>query len=81
MQGKKSLGVRATEKWFRKAWQATGKKLDMGKCCVRFKRLEDLPLNVVGQAIARVPVQNYIAHIEKVLGATSTKAARKTKAK
>ena len=29
-------------KWFRDAWAKTGKKLDMGKACVRFKKLEDL---------------------------------------
>ena len=68
-------GDPATEKWFRKAWQAAGKKLDMGKCCVRFKQLADVPLEVIGQAIARVPVANYIARIEKVLAATA--AARK----
>ena len=58
-----------TEHWFRQAWQAAGKKLDMGKCCVRFKRLEDVPLEVIGQVIARVPVKEYIARVEKVLGA------------
>src|SRR5262247_1446129 len=38
---------------FRKEYEATGKKLDMGKSCVRFKKLEDLPLEVIGKAIAR----------------------------
>lgn len=72
-------GDPATEKWFRKAWQTAGKKLDMGKCCVRFKKLADVPLEVIGQAIARVPVADYIARIEKVLGTTSKRTARKTK--
>lgn len=36
-------GDPATEKWYRDAWHATGKKLDMGKACVRFKRLEICP--------------------------------------
>ena len=58
-------GDPAMEQWFRKAWQATGKKLDMGKACVRFKKLEDVPLEVIGQIIARVPVKAYIARIEK----------------
>ena len=58
-----------TEQWFRKAWLAAGQKLDMGKCCVRFKRLEDVPLKVVGQIIARVPVKEYIVRIEKVFDA------------
>src|SRR3954452_7713248 len=31
-------------RWFRDAWTKTGKKLDMGKACIRFKKVEDLPL-------------------------------------
>jgi len=53
-------GHKETEEWFVKAYMATGKKLDRGKSCVRFKKLEDLPLDVIGQAIARVPVDKYI---------------------
>lgn len=56
-----------TEQWFRKAWLAAGKKLDMGKACVRFKRLEDVPLEVVGQIIARTPVKDYVARYEALL--------------
>jgi len=66
-------GDPATEAWFRKAWQASGKKLDMGKSCVRFKKLEDVPLDVIGQVIARTPVKNYIARVEKVLSARPKK--------
>jgi hypothetical protein len=62
-------GDAATEKWFRKAWLATGKKLDMGKACVRFKKLEDVPLDVIGQVIARTPAKKYIARM-KALAAT-----------
>lgn len=50
------------ESWFQKAYKATGKRLDMGKCCVRFKKLDDLPLELVGQAIARTPVSEFIAN-------------------
>ena len=60
-------GDPATEQWFRQAWLATGKKLDMGKACVRFKKLEDLPLAVIGQVFARTPVRDYIARIERFL--------------
>jgi len=63
-------GDSKTEQWFRKAWQATGKKLDMGKACVRFKRLEDIPLDIVGQVIARTPVASYIARIESIRSST-----------
>jgi hypothetical protein len=66
-------GDPATEKWFRKAWQASGKKLDMGKACVRFKKLEDVPLDVIGQVIARTPVKNHIARFEKMLSARRKK--------
>jgi hypothetical protein len=52
------------EAWFRKAWAATGKKLDMGKSCVRFKRIEDLPLDVIGESIRRTPVDQLIAFYE-----------------
>jgi hypothetical protein len=46
---------------FRRDWAKTGKKLDMGKSCIRFKKLDDLPLDVIGKAIARVKAKNYIA--------------------
>jgi uncharacterized protein YdhG (YjbR/CyaY superfamily) len=45
---------------FRDDYMATGKKLDMGKSCVRFKRLEDLPLDVIGNAISAVSVEEFL---------------------
>lgn len=45
---------------FEKAWKATGKKLDMGKSCIRFKKLDDVALDVVAQAVGRVSVDDYI---------------------
>ena len=47
-------------RWFREAWAQTGKKLDMGKACLRFRKLDDLALDVVAEAIRRVPVQRYL---------------------
>lgn len=44
----------------------------MGKSCVRFKKLEDVPLNVIGRVIARTPVKNYIDRIEKMLATSPT---------
>ncbi len=52
-------------RWFCTACQAAGKKLDMGKSCVRFRRLDDLPLDVVAQAVARMSVDQWIAIYEK----------------
>lgn len=45
---------------FEEKFRASGKKLDMGKSCVRFRKLEDLPLEVVGETIASTPVEEYI---------------------
>ncbi len=65
-------------KWFQEAWAKTGKKLDMGKSCVRFKKVEDLALDVIGELIKRVPAKKYIAHCEAGLKAAKEQApARK----
>lgn len=48
--------TKALEDGFRKA----GKKLDMGKSCIRFKSLDDIPLDVVGEVVASTPVERYI---------------------
>jgi hypothetical protein len=69
------------EQWFRKAWAKTGKKLDMGKCCIRFKRVEDLALDVIGEAIRRVPAKAYIKHYEATLAASRAAAPARTKTK
>ena len=53
--------------WFVDAWKATGKKLDMGKACIRFKKLEDLPLNIIGQAIKKVPVKKFLTFYESAI--------------
>lgn len=54
--------------WFREEYAKTGKKLDMGKSCVRFKKLEDLPLDLVGQAIAMISVSDLITAYEASRG-------------
>ncbi len=51
--------------WFHEAWAKTGKKLDMGKACIRFKKIEDLALEVIGEAIRRVPATVYIKQCEQ----------------
>jgi hypothetical protein len=56
--------------WFRDAWTAAGKKLDMGKSCVRFKRLDDVPLEVVADAVRRLPVEVLIERYEANLPAS-----------
>lgn len=72
-------GHEGLRKWFEKAWSETGKKLDMGKACIRFKRAEDLALDVIGEAIRRVPVKVYVEHYEAALAGMG-KGARGKKA-
>jgi len=47
-------------------FKKAGKKLDMGKACIRFKKLDDLPLDVIGESVARVPAEEYIRRYESV---------------
>ncbi len=53
---------------FRAAYRETGKKLDMGKSCVRFRQLDDLPLDVVGDEIARLDVEEFLGIVDSVRG-------------
>jgi len=51
-----------TERWFKDAYKKSGKKLDMGKSCVRFKSLDDLPVPLIGEAIAKISLDDYVGH-------------------
>lgn len=75
------------EKPFREAWEKTGKKLDMGKSCVRFKKLDDLALDVIGDSIRGTKARAFIEYYESVIkgvrkqsGKDSTAKAAKPKA-
>jgi uncharacterized protein YdhG (YjbR/CyaY superfamily) len=46
------------------AFEKAGKKLDMGKSCIRFKRAADLPLDALGAEIAAVPVDKFVSYVE-----------------
>jgi hypothetical protein len=67
------FGDKKSEQWFRKEYKATGKKLDMGKSCVRFKKLEDLPLDVIGKVIARTSVKDHIKIYEHARASAKSK--------
>lgn len=65
-------GVPALRARFEARARELGKKLDMGKACVRFKKLADLPLEAVGEAIAATPMDVYVAHVKAIQAATKT---------
>ena len=66
---------------FEKAWKDAGKKFDMGGGCVRFKKLEDVPLEVIGELVASLPVDVYIRRIERVFAEIAEARAAKKSAK
>ena len=53
---------------FTTAYQATGKRMDIGQSCVRFRKLEDLPLELIGEAIAEYSVDEFIELNERIRG-------------
>jgi len=46
-------------------YRSTGKRLDAGKSCVRFRRLDDLPLDIIGRSIASTSVAAFIEMYEQ----------------
>jgi len=50
---------------FESAYTATGKRYDAGKSCVRFKKVEDLPLELIGKSIAAFTVDAFVALTEQ----------------
>ena len=53
-----------SERWFVDQYKASGKKLNMGKSCVRFKKLDDLPTDLIGRAIAATSMDEFIRRYE-----------------
>jgi hypothetical protein len=51
---------------FLDAYRATGKRLDIGQSCVRFRSLDDLPVALIGEAISEFEVDEFIALQERV---------------
>ena len=50
---------------FEKAYIKSGKKLNAGKSCIRFKKVDDLPLNLIGETIALMSVSKFIKITKK----------------
>ena len=53
-------------KWFTDAHaKASPKKLDMGKSCIRYKKPEDIPYELIGELASKVTIDEWIACYEK----------------
>lgn len=59
-----TYGQKSAETWLKDEFAKAGKKLDMGKSCVRFKTLKDLPLDTIARAVAMVPPEDFISQYE-----------------
>ena len=65
----------AARQRFEAAYRATGKRYDVGKSCVRFRKLDDLPLALIGESIALLGVDEFIACVEQVHPVRKSKRA------
>ena len=63
------MGIYADPKlmaWFEKQWPKHVKaKLDMGKSCIRFKKVDTIPYDLIGELVAKMTVQDWIKLYEK----------------
>ena len=59
--------------WFKERYLATGKKINMGKSCVRFRKLEDLPLDLVAEVTALTPLAKFVEETESYRSGQSRK--------
>lgn len=76
-------GQPALREWFTAQYGKSGKKLDMGQGCLRFKTFPELALDVVESTVARLPVKDYIAGYQAMRdakGKAKAKPAAKTRA-
>lgn len=54
----------SVREWFVNQYAKTGLKLDMGKSCVRFKKPNQIPFDLIGEAVAKVSLDDYVAQYE-----------------
>ena len=67
-------GHPTTEARFREAFAAAGKKLDMGKSCIRFRKLDDLALEVIAESFRRMSVDRFVSRYEAARAAHQPKS-------
>lgn len=52
---------------FIQEYQESGKKMDMGSSCVRFKKLSDLPVDLIGRAVGWLTVDEFLQRYESMI--------------
>jgi hypothetical protein len=55
--------------WLKREWpKHTAMKLDVGKCCMRFRKIEEIPYDLIGQLAAKVTPAEWISSYESATG-------------
>jgi uncharacterized protein YdhG (YjbR/CyaY superfamily) len=76
------MGIYGDEKlrqWFERAYKRTKKRMDVGKCCVRFKTLDDLPLEIIGEAASAMDVDGFVSLYENARMSSARRKRKTTK--
>ena len=63
---------------FERSYRASGKRMDIGKACVRFRTLDDLPLEVVANAIAALTIEQFVAMHDQASSLRKAKSPRRS---
>jgi len=67
--------------WFEAEWRKTGKRWDAGKSCVRVKRLDDIPLPLIGKLIKKLSVKKFLKSYEAIRPVTKAKTPKQVTGK
>jgi uncharacterized protein YdhG (YjbR/CyaY superfamily) len=60
-------------KAFETDYKATGKRFDVGKSCVRFRKLDDLPLDVIAKAVSFMRVDEFVRQMKAIMASRKKK--------
>jgi len=66
----------ALRRAFESAYRASGKRMDMGKSCVRFRKLESLPLDLISTSIAAIPMKEFVDRVGQIQSARPARKPR-----
>jgi hypothetical protein len=69
------------ESQVRAGFELAGKKLDMGKACIRFKRVDDLALDVLGKLVRGLTLAKYVERYEQALAGLKGTPSKREQAK
>ena len=61
---------------FESAYRASGKRMDLGKSCVRFRKLENLPLDLITTSIAAIPMEDFVKRVGQIQSARPARKPR-----